>query len=160
MYNASSDKYVDIDKFASKVQEQIDKVFTYSDKKTEVKMKSSIKAAKTPEDLAGKPHLFKVVDQKEIPTALSSTRIRSSIIYVSTTIVGQTLRGTNKRSIAHEVGHTGGLDDNDKRISSPDKNLMTQIKAMRGKTDINEAIKIEQFQIEIIVNNYKGGELK
>ena len=160
VYNASSDKYVDIDKFASKVQEQIDKVFTYSDKKTEVKMKSSIKAAKTPEDLAGKPHLFKVVDQKEIPTALSSTRIRSSIIYVSTTLVGQTNRGTNERTIAHEVGHTGGLKDNDKDITNPDENLMTQIAAFSGNSGINKAIKIELFQMGIIVNNYNNGRLK
>ena len=68
------------------------------------------------------------------------------------------LSGDNTRTVAHELGHSGGLGHTN-NAEYKDTNLMTQIKCLSRNVNKNKAINLRTDQINELRNNYKSGEL-
>lgn len=91
---------------------------------------------------------------------LASAKNCSLLIKIGTDLMRSTLNGRNKRSIAHELGHTGGLHHPDPAtLENTGLNLMTQIKSLDKGTRINDAVNIEEVQLNTIINNYTNKKL-
>ena len=165
IYNASSTTF-DMDKLRSEIQNQIQDVYNFTGKGFKVSMTANIRTAKSIEDISSTDHVFAIVDQSALrkSTVLADAVPNGLRIRVGTKLAEQIQNGTNRRTIAHELGHTGGLYDtnlshNKLVINNKNANLMTQIIGLDKGIDKNNAIQIEIPQLNSIIRSYNHGKL-
>jgi hypothetical protein len=166
LYNNSSNSSIDMSALQSKIQEQIGDVFNISGDGFSVNMTLNLKTVTSVDDISSTDHVFQVVDQSKLKKEgeLANANLNGLNIRIGTDLVESTLNGTNARSIAHELGHTGGLKhpkDEDAGLiayKSRGQNLMTQLKYTYsvGKegADASWARNLTGAQIGKIWNNY------
>jgi hypothetical protein len=162
LYNNSSNADIDMAALQSKIQEQIGDVFNISGEGFSVNMTLNLRTVTSVDDISTTDHVFQIVDQSNFGEGvLASTDINGLNIRIGTDLVESTLNGTNNRSIAHELGHTGGLYDtnnlfrNDAFVGNERNNLMTQLKYIHGYigADIMNVRNLESTQVDYIWNN-------
>ena len=161
VYNNSSE-YFNMNAFRNAVASQIEDVFTFSDdvEKFDVTTTADIRVAKSVEDISERDHVFQIVDQNRLrPNELASTLPRSLDVNIGTILAKATINHLNSRSIAHELGHSGGLsdanEDNNDHVRL-NTNLMTQISYLQ-KNNVKNPSHIKGLtpgQIRHILNNY------
>ena len=161
----TSTKDYDLNKVAEAIENQLKSVYTFSNDDISVTMSAEIRVVTSAEDIEDSDHVFRIHDQSYFKKGrLANTRNSGLLIRLGTKLVEQTLSGENTRTIAHEVGHSGGLHDtnlgyNTLPINDMNSNLMTQIKGLESGTNKNEATILQTNQIRNIVKNYKSGKL-
>jgi hypothetical protein len=166
-YNNSSNSNIDMAALQSKIQEQIGTVFNISGDGFSVNMTLNLRMVTSVDDINSTDHVFQVVDQHNFKEGeLADATVRGLNIRIGSDLVESTINGTNNRSIAHELGHTGGLYDvddwnrNDAFVGNPESNLMTQLRYIWSrKGDAMNARNIESSQINHIWNQYNGENL-
>ena len=159
LYNNSSDSSIDMQKLQSLITEQIESTFTFSGENFDVSMTANIRVVDDVDDINKTDHVFQVVDQNVLQDAgenvLADADKNGLNVRLGTKLVGDILTGNNLRTIAHEVGHTGGLEH-----TLSNTNLMTQTATLqRNGVPPGPATGLKKTQIESIVNLYKNGSL-
>ena len=165
LYNASNTSF-DMDKLRNEIQNQIQNVYSFTGKGFKISMTANIRTAQSVDDISSTDHVFAIVDQSTLrkSTVLADANINGLRIRVGTKLAQQILNGTNIRTLAHELGHTGGLYDTNlpyNKIDIADKNtnLMTQIIGLDKGIDKNNAIRIDIPQLNSIIRSYNNGKL-
>lgn len=165
LYNASNTSF-DMDKLRNEIQNQIQNVYSFTGKGFKISMTANIRTAQSVDDISSTDHVFAIVDQSTLrkSTVLADADINGLRIRVGTKLAQQILNGTNIRTLAHELGHTGGLYDtnlpyNNIDIADKNTNLMTQIKGLDKGIDKNNAIRIEIPQLNSIIRSYNNRKL-
>lgn len=152
----------DLGKLAEVIKTQIEDVFTFGEGNFDVTTHADIRVARKADQIRDTDHVFAIYSEKDLhpnnETFPAESDTGGLLIKMGKTIVEQTINGINKRTMAHEVGHTGGLDDNDSDIKSPSNNLMTQSKYLKTGTK-NQATNIEVWQLNEIIRSYNGKRL-
>lgn len=148
-------------KLASEIKSQIENVYTFSGDNFKVNMTADIRVVNNESELNNKDHIFRIVYNGEID---NETHIAKGVPYglkirIRRDLVSKITTGHNTRTVSHEVGHTGGLEDNDSNIKDKKSNLMTQINSLPDKNSKNQAVEIEIWQLNAIINNYNLGKL-
>lgn len=148
-------------KLASEIKSQIENVYTFSDDNFKVNMTADIRVVNNESELNKKDHIFRIVYNREIDneTHIARGERYGLKIRIKRDMVSKITTGHNTRTVSHEVGHTGGLKDNDSNIKDKKSNLMTQINSLPDKNSKNQAVKIEIWQLNAIINNYNLGKL-
>jgi RHS repeat-associated protein len=165
VYNNSTED-IDMYAFRKAVVSQIEDVFTFSDdvERFEVKTKADIRVVNSVDDISEKDHVFQIVNQSSLDLGTLAETNGLNIIVGSTT-AKETIAGTNTRTISHELGHSGGLEDTNK--SNVDKvklktNLMTQISALQSLRVPNpkHVVGLTPTQIRRIIQNKESSNQK
>ena len=154
-----------MDDLRNSIITQLESIYHYSDKNMEVKMSADIRTVKNLNSVKPTDHIIAICNNSDFEkntikginySTLADTYPKSLVVRLTPHLANQTISGANKRSIAHEIGHSGGLlDNNDPKnslnVKSPDVNLMTQIRYLN--CDANDAVTLEALQIKLILDN-------
>ena len=145
---------------------QIEDVFSFSGDGYKVSMTADIRAVSSANEINETDHVFAIVDQSNFSenTTLADGSRNGLLVRIGTNVINQTLDGNNNRTIAHELGHTGGLEHpnelrNKLPITDRHTNLMTQTKYLKGGLKNKSAINLEKNQIMNIYDRYKLDKL-
>ena len=166
VYNNSSEDF-NMGKVRDVIANQIQDVFSFhdDDNKYDIKMVTDIRVVSNVDDISEKDHVFQIVDNAKLSgTAIAEGQTFGLGIRISADLMRLALSGYNTRTIAHEVGHTGGLLDVNARNEDkvpPKTNLMTQISFLQTmKVKNPEQVKsLSVQQIDRIVNYFKDNKL-
>jgi hypothetical protein len=168
LYNNSSNANINMAALQSQIEKQISDVFNVSGDGYSVNMNFNLRTVTSVDDISSTDHVFQIVNQNKFEDGvLADATVGGFNIRIGTDLVESTINGTNNRSIAHELGHTGGLYDRDDFsrvdafIANDLNNLMKQskyIQQIRGGDDMN-ARNLESTQINYIWNQYDAGKL-
>lgn len=157
VYNVSSEKF-NMTAVRQGMSSQIEDVFSLNGKGFEISMATDIREVSSLDEINDKDHVFAIVDQSYFEDGtVANSQPSGLVIALGAELINMTLDGRNNRSIAHEVGHTGGLShpNNIKnKFYIPDRknNLMTQTKYGKGRN-----LEINQFNS--IIYSYNNGKL-
>ena len=124
-------------------------------------MEADIRVVTSADEITAKDHAFSVVDvvSEKRPSAIASTNgIGGMSIKMSKETADKTILGENKRTVAHEVGHSAGLTHTNEKTYK-NSNLMTQMRYVSRGIDSNSAININLFQVNQMQKAYRGGLL-
>ncbi|TCO96377.1 hypothetical protein EV202_101148 [Bacteroides heparinolyticus] len=164
LYNTSNDQSLDMKALSDAITKQVADAYNFSGKDFDVKMNFNLRVIDSADKLKEREHLIQVVNQNEIGSSSPKTMGRAYTflhgldIKVGTVAVSDMLKGSDNRTIGHELGHTGGLFHKDEKES--DDNLMLQKSSLqKNQIDPLTANKLERKQIEIIQQNYIHGKL-
>lgn len=147
-----------MDKLSTEMQKQVNQVFNFSGDGYSVDMKFNLKTITSIDDIKPSDNLFEVVNQtdlgKEKPADALGLDVRIGTDLVENLVSGKI---KNNRTIGHELGHTGGLDDaniNPNGVENLISNLMTQTKYIyEHGGNIYKARGLEQNQVKAILIN-------
>jgi hypothetical protein len=171
LYNNSSTNYSQkqMNQLADKIKSQCMAVFNTSGKGYTVDFKMNLSVAKSVDDIKSTDHVYQIVDQKVEGGNLAQADPNNSLnIQIGTRFVNGVLGITNDpavniRTVAHELGHTGGLDEANKGnagVTDIRHNIMAQsYYVLRKGIPLNEVTQLTQGQINMITNNYNQGKL-
>ena len=164
VYNNSSHTDINLNDLASAIKNQIESVWTFSTDKYKVNTTANIRVAESAEDVTETDHVFQIVNKDLIKRDGKMYPANGSIKGLNIRMTPQTAHETiskeNVRTIAHELGHTGGLEhpglDNPIYILNTGNNIMTQTKNVG---DPHNAANVENDQIQSVINAYQNSEL-
>ena len=163
LYNNSSDQDIDMKQLSTSITEQMTNIYTISGEDFETEMNFNLRTVNSLDEIGERDHVIQVVDQDFLdkfqkegkPTARSMSYGLN--IEIGTELAKATIGNKNNRSIAHELGHTGGLGHlNDK--AQDNYNLMRQTYYVKGNA--KKAIQLGHNQIREIRDNYIHNRLK
>ena len=117
--NSSSNKKIDMKKFASSVQSQTKALFNKIDNNPNITISASIsiRAIDDKKDLKGTDTLIEIKDSnskdfdvyKDGKTEVPAREMNGKEISVNEKYVNDMITGKNSKTMPHEIGHTGGL---------------------------------------------------
>ncbi|GEJ43440.1 MULTISPECIES: DUF6443 domain-containing protein [unclassified Chryseobacterium] len=171
--NSSSNKKIDMKKFASAVQSQTEAIFNKIDNNPNITVSANIniRTIDDKEDLKSTDTLIEIKDSsskefdvyKDKKTDVVGRAMNGKEIYVNEKYVDDLMSGRNSKTLPHEIGHTGGLQhpamatretlfDLSETSSTLKSNFMIQ-GAIRKPTGLNV------HQINRMYRLYKTGKL-
>jgi hypothetical protein len=164
LYNNSSTNYSQkqMNQLADKIKSQCMAAFNTSGEGYTVDFKMNLSVAKSVDDIKSTDHVYQVVDQNVVGKNVNGNAdVNGLNIRLGTTAVNDILSGNNNRTGAHELGHTGGLDDANRNIEQSSQlgvtlntNLMSQSKYVKDHGgDAVNAKDLTRGQINYIYNN-------
>ena len=163
VYNNSSYKDINLNNLASTIKSQIESVWTFDTDKYEVNTTANIRVAESADDVTETDHVFQIVDNKrfEKESTAADAAVFGLDIRIKPSTARMTISGENNRTIAHELGHTGGLrhpasKKNPIYIRSTSNNLMTQTGRI---ADPKNSVNIENDQIQSVIDSYQNKKL-
>ena len=170
LYNNSSTNYDSktMNSLADKMKDQVNNAFNVSGDGYSVDMKFNLKTVTSADDIKLTDHVFQIVDQGSVGSDLNGNAdVNGLNIKMTTSTVNSVLTNKNNRTIAHELGHTGGLlDANLYQEQSKNlgvdlsTNLMSQSKyVQRVGGDFVNANDLTRGQINAINSSYLNGNL-
>ena len=164
LYNNSSNSSFDMTKLAKSITQQIEDAYNISENDFVSTMKFNMRVANSVDDIKETDHVFQIVDQNELgrytdksdQEALAVADRFGLNIEIGTKLAEGLIDGTNQRSAAHELGHSGGLGE----FNDTKGNLMMQayyVQRLGG--DENKSIQLNHNQIRTIRDNYINKDL-
>ena len=163
LYNNSSDQDINMKQLSTSITEQMTNIYTISGGDFETKMNFNLRTVNSLDEIGERDHVIQVVDQSFLDEKKSKGKtLAQSTTYglnmeIGTDLAKETLNNANGRSIAHELGHTGGLPHLNDDLKD-NNNLMRQGYYVNG--NVNSAIQLDHGQIRKIRDNYIHNKLK
>ena len=163
LYNNSDNANINMEKLSAAIQQQVNDTYNISGKDFEVKMNFNLRIASSVDEIGDNDHVFQVVNQADLgksPNGIVQGKASTPglNIKLGDIAVNNLLSGEDKRTAAHELGHTGGLHD--LREDKYADNLMMQSYLIdRFGKDNNKSTKLDRNQIETIRDNYINNKL-
>ena len=161
LYNNSSNKNLNMEQLSTAITEQVTNAYSTSGKDFEVSMNFNLKTVDSVDDIGERDHVIEVVDQDKLSKTANSvvaaeSYMNSLDIKVGTMAVSNMLNNNDNRTVAHELGHTGGLQH-----EMNASNLMTQKRVIQDAPNGNylKATHLNRSQIKAIRNNYINNNL-
>ena len=159
LLNLSNETF-DMEALNKSIKEQLEFTYSFQINGFSLNLTADIRLVESINDIIITDHVFMVVDQSNFEKGVLAKSLGYGIS-IGTILAAQTISGENQRSVAHELGHSGGLHDvnlnkNDLKIYDPARNLMTQIIALPKNIDKNVAILLEREQINRLIYNYNN----
>ena len=163
LYNNSSDSIIDLLKLSAGISAQIMSLYNFENGDVKVSMDFNIKVVNSVDDISNTDHVFQIVDQSTLPknqdgTTMAQAETNGQNIKNGTDLANNIIAGTNRRSIAHELGHTGGLPDVNKNPKGVGpgayNNLMMQSEPLQRRgLNPNNSTTLTPYQINSIYEN-------
>ena len=163
LYNNSSDQDIDMKQLSTSITEQMTNIYTISGEDFETEMNFNLRTVNSLDEIGERDHVIQIVDQSFLDEKKSKGKtLAQSATYglnmeIGTDLAKATVGNKNNRSIAHELGHTGGLPHLNKDPKD-NNNLMRQGYYVDG--NVNTAVKLGHGQIRKIRDNYIHNKLK
>ena len=163
LYNNSNDREINMEQLSTAITEQITNIYNISGEDFETKMNFNLRTVDSLDKIGKRDHVIQVVDQNFLDEKESKGQVLAQSVVcglnmeIGTDLVEKTLNDTNNRSIAHELGHTGGLLHLNEN-SQDNYNLMRQGYYVNGGA--NNATQLKHSQIKEIRDNYIHNRLK
>ncbi len=160
LYNNSSNQDINMEQLSAAITKQVSDAYNISGEDFEVKMNFNLKTVNSVDEIGERDHVIQVVDQDKIGSTdprkigLAYTKLNSLDIKVGTKAVTDMLNKNDNRTVAHELGHTGGLKHEERRENI--NNVMMQksiIQSYKGGNPL-KANDINHQQIKLIRDNY------
>ena len=165
IYNNSNNQNIDMKQLASSITQQVNAAYTISQKDFVSNMNFNLRVANSLDDIKERDHVIQIVDQSAFNT--NSTNKGKTVadasnpglsIRLGTDLVKDLVNGTNKRTVAHELGHTGGLSH--MKGSENATNLMMQaIDVEEYGNKYSNATYLNESQVKVIRDNYIHNKL-
>ena len=165
LYNNSSNQDINMEQLSAAITKQVTDAYNISGEDFEVKMNFNLKTVNSVDEIGERDHVIQVVDQDKIGSTdpkkigLAYTKLNSLDIKVGTKAVTDMLNKNDNRTVAHELGHTGGLKHEERRKNI--NNVMMQKSMIQSYKEGNplKANKINHQQIKLIRDNYIHNKL-
>ena len=164
LYNNSSNRDINMNQLATAITSQVTNVYNISENDFVARMNFNLKVVKSVSEIGERDHVIQIVNQNQLRKSDSKREVSAEAslfglsIRIGTNLVERTLNGDNVRTVAHELGHTGGLKHlNDKENTN---NLMMQsyyVDLYKG--NYNAATLLYHNQIKAIRDNYINNRL-
>lgn len=166
LYNNSSDQDIDMNQLAASITQQITSVFTITGDDFVTTMDFNMRVVTSVDEIGESDHVFRVVDQKELDSRYvkyTSGQVpadtRGLDVRISSEFTKEIISRKNIRTVAHELGHTGGLHDLDKVKENRDRLMMQAVNVENLGGTLNKAVRIPHNDIRIIRDNYIQNKL-
>ncbi len=158
LYNNSTQN-IDMHQLNELITKQIENAFTFSGDGFDVSMTANIRTVSNLDDIKSTDHVFQVVESSIIKDAnkgaIADSDKTGLSVRLGTKLVRDIFASINTRTVAHEVGHTGGLEH-----TSTLTGLMTQSAYLQQKgISPSSAIKLTRNQINFINDLFQKGKL-
>ncbi|WP_321333085.1 RHS repeat-associated core domain-containing protein [uncultured Bacteroides sp.] len=164
LYNNSSNRDINMEQLATSITKQVNDTYNTSGNDFVAKMNFNLKVVDSSDEIGERDHVFQIVDQRQFRTIDSQNGVAANAssfglsINIGTNLVENVLNGRNQRTLAHELGHTGGLEHLSEKKDI--NNLMMQASPIHEfGGNYNESTQIYHSQIEEIRNNYINDRL-
>ena len=166
LYNNSSNSSFDMKKLAKSITQQVEDVYNISRGDFVSTMKFNMRVANSVDDIKETDHVFRVVDQVELDNTYSGRAMPGQVpadshgfdVRISSQAIGDIISGKDTRTMAHELGHTGGLHDLNRNVKENRDRLMMQANNVYGNP--NEAVRFPLNDIKTIRDNYIHNRFK
>jgi predicted Zn-dependent protease len=166
LYNNSNRKDIDMNALSTAIKKQINTAYNISEKDFISHMSFNLRIVNSINEIKKTDHVFQIVNQKE----LSKSNIANTVvaaegamyglnIKLGTKLVDSILKGHNVRSVAHELGHTGGLGHLNNNKNDMNNLMMQAFQVSKFGGDLNNATKLNHSQIRQIRDNYINNKL-
>ncbi|HJD76375.1 MAG TPA: RHS repeat-associated core domain-containing protein [Bacteroides reticulotermitis] len=163
LYNGSSNRNINMKALANSITKQINDVYTISDGSFVSTMDFNIKVVNSLDEIGGRDHVFRVVDQGDLDATypqyasgkvLADANTFGLDIRIGPEATEKLINGSDRRTAAHELGHTGGLHDLPATMEDSDKLMMQGFYVGQFGGKANEALRLPQSSIREIRDNY------
>ncbi len=163
LYNNSDNANIDMKKLSIAIQQQVNDTYNISGNDFEVKMDFNLRIASSVDEIGDNDHVFQVVNQADLsksPKGIVQGEASTPglNIKLGDIAVKNLLSGEDKRTAAHELGHTGGLPHEtteDKR----DNLMMQAVDIQNSRGDYSKSTNLTHNQIKLIRDNYINNKL-
>ena len=121
------------------ISNQIKDAFNFKVDNLEVSLSTDIRIVSSIDEISEKDHVFNIVDQSSLQSNVAANT-KGLHIKIGDQTMREALDGINIRTIAHEVGHSGGLKDTNLSRETPvnmNTNLMTQLQYLQRNKVVN-----------------------
>ena len=161
LYNNSNMRNVDMQKLATNIIEQINSTYSINDNAFVSKMNFKLRVVNSVDEINDSDHILQIVNQRDFRSTGSKENKIAADSYPSglgirlgTNLIADMQQGVNGRTVAHELGHTGGLGHlNEDPLDR--NNLMMQAYFVHiFKGNYNKATQLNHVQIKMIRDNY------
>lgn len=163
LYNNSKDSNIDMELLSTAIQQQINEVYNTSGDGFAAKMDFNLRIVSSVDEIGDRDHVFQLVDQSDLGESSKGTIMAKAStpglnIKIGSVAVSELLNGTDKRTVAHELGHTGGLLHlvGEENVN----NLMTQaVEVNKQGGNYSKSTQLNKAQIMSIRDNYINNKL-
>lgn len=150
----------------------------FDEREVKVKVTVNLRVITDVKGLKKNEHLIEIADDKNVTSKEDRKQGYTTLGYTSgfygkymrinESGVNDIINGTNKKTVPHEFGHTGGLDhpneakDNRQRMKdgTHDNNLMYQTSYQQNiLKNMGNGNELRKQQIKVLYENYKKGKL-
>ncbi len=163
LYNNSKDSSVDMEQLSTAIQQQINEVYNILGDSFVAKMDFNLRIVSSVDEIGERDHVIQIVDQADLGKSFEGTIVAKAStpglnIKLGSVAVRELLDGTDKRTVAHELGHTGGLLHLKEKESV--NNLMMQaVKISQLGGNYSNSTQLNHTQVRSIRDNYINNKL-
>ncbi len=161
LYNNSNMRNVDMQKLATNITEQINSTYSINDNDFVSKMDFKLRVVNSVDEINDSDHILQIVNQRDFRnTGLKENKIAADSylsglgIRLGTDLIAEMQQGRNGRTVAHELGHTGGLGHLNDDPRDRNNLMMQAYYVWLFKGDYNNATQLNHDQIRMIRDNY------
>lgn len=165
LLNHSGDNNLDVEALQNSIKKQIESVYNTEDNGVTINTKLNIRLVNSINEVKDSEHLIAVMGDKEyddlgFSNAKGAGDLGGLKIVIPNRTALETIAGNNNRTIAHELGHTGGLYHPEKGIiqgvNTYDKNDGNNL---MYPSSITSGTALKSAQIHTIYQNYVKGRI-
>lgn len=163
LYNNSKDSNIDMDQLSTAIQQQINEVYNTSGDGFAATMDFNLRIVSSVDEIGDRDHVIQIVDQADLRKSskgivMAKASTPGLNIKLGSVAVSELLNGTDKRTVAHELGHTGGLQHLT-GIENVNNLMMQAVEVNKQGGNYSKSTQLDNTQIGLIRDNYINNKL-